>query len=149
MKQRVVGTVERVNGPVIQAREITDAMMMELVHVGESGLVGELIKLNGSRATIQVYEETTGIAPGDPIYGTGLPLSVELGPGLIGQIYDGIQRPLERIRESSGVFIERGVEESALDREKKWHFVPRVKNGEDAGAGSILGTVQELSLIHI
>ncbi|MDY7029689.1 MAG: V-type ATP synthase subunit A, partial [Spirochaetota bacterium] len=143
MKQRVVGTVQRVNGPVIQARDISDAMMMELVHVGEAGLVGELIKLNGTQATIQVYEDTTGIAPGDPIYGTGLPLSVELGPGLIGQIYDGIQRPLERIKASSGVFIERGVEESALDRGKKWHFVPRLEPGSEAKGGQVLGTVAE------
>jgi len=148
MKQRVVGTVQRVNGPVIQARDITDAMMMELVHVGETGLVGELIKLNGSHATIQVYEETTGIAPGDPIYGAGLPLSVELGPGLIGQIYDGIQRPLERIKESSGVFIERGIEEPALDRNRKWHYVPRVKTGADIGPGQVLGTVQETDRVE-
>ncbi len=143
MKQRVVGTVQRVNGPVIQARDISDAMMMELVHVGEAGLVGELIKLTGTQATIQVYEDTTGIAPGDPIYGTGLPLSVELGPGLIGQIYDGIQRPLERIKASSGVFIERGIEESALDREKKWRFVPRLEPGSEVRGGQVLGTVAE------
>jgi len=143
MKQRVVGTVQRVNGPVIQARDISDAMMMELVHVGEAGLVGEIIKLKGSRATIQVYEETTGIAPGDPIYGTGLPLSVELGPGLIGQIYDGIQRPLEQIKAACGVFIERGIEEPALDRKRKWHFVPGLKKGDEAGPGRVLGTVKE------
>ena len=148
MKQRVVGTVQRVNGPVIQARDISDAMMMELVHVGEAGLVGELIKLTGTQATIQVYEDTTGIAPGDPIYGTGLPLSVELGPGLIGQIYDGIQRPLERIKASSGVFIERGAEEYALERDKKWHFAPRLKSGTEAKGGQVLGTVAETERVE-
>jgi len=148
MKQRVVGTVQRVNGPVIQARDISDAMMMELVHVGEAGLVGELIKLTGTQATIQVYEDTTGIAPGDPIYGTGLPLSVELGPGLIGQIYDGIQRPLERIKASSGVFIERGAEEYALERDKKWHFSPRLESGTEAKGGQVLGTVAETERVE-
>jgi len=148
MKQRVVGTVQRVNGPVIQARDISDAMMMELVHVGEAGLVGELIKLTGTQATIQVYEDTTGIAPGDPIYGTGLPLSVELGPGLIGQIYDGIQRPLERIKASSGVFIERGAEEYALERDKKWHFAPLLESGTEAKGGQVLGTVAETERVE-
>ncbi len=124
MSERVVGTVQRVNGPVIEARDISDAMMMELIHVGDVGLVGEIIKLSGTHATIQVYEDTTGIAPGDPIYGSGMPLSVELGPGLMGQIYDGIQRPLVRLKERSGAFIKRGEEEPALQRDKKWHFVP-------------------------
>ncbi len=135
MSERVVGTVQRVNGPVIEARDISDAMMMELVHVGEVGLVGELIKLAGTQATIQVYEDTTGIAPGDPIYGSGMPLSVELGPGLIGQIYDGIQRPLERLKDTSGSFIERGEELPALDRDKKWHFVPGGQTGKAGSAG--------------
>jgi V/A-type H+-transporting ATPase subunit A len=143
MNKRVVGTVQRVNGPVIDAKDITDAMMMELIHVGEVGLVGEIIKLSGSHATIQVYEDTTGIAPGDPIYGSGMPLSVELGPGLIGQIYDGIQRPLEMLRKSGGVFIEKGVEEPSLDREKKWHFVPVAKRGGQLKGGQLLGTVAE------
>ena len=99
-------------------------MMLELVRVGEVRLVGEIIKLDGDSAIIQVYEDTTGIAPGDNIYGSGIPLSVELGPGLIGTIYDGIQRPLEEIRKLSGSFIERGISLPSLDREKKWHFLP-------------------------
>src|SRR6056297_933654 len=168
MSERVVGTVQRVNGPVIEARDISDAMMMELIHVGDVGLVGEIIKLSGSHATIQVYEDTTGIAPGDPIYGSGMPLSVELGPGLMGQIYDGIQRPLVRLKERSGAFIKRGEEEPALQRDKKWHFVPGAgtkggpenqsaggadeeadggnsgpKAGDAVKGGQILGTVQE------
>src|SRR6056297_702934 len=143
MSERVVGTVQRVNGPVIEARYISDAMMMELIHVGDVGLVGEIIKLSGSHATIQVYESTTGIAPGDPIYGSGMPLSVELGPGLMGQIYDGIQRPLVRLKDRSGAFIERGEEEPALQREKKWHFVPELEAGVQVKGGQILGSVQE------
>lgn len=148
MKDRVVGIVQRVNGPVIVVRDITDAMMMELVHVGESGLIGEIMKLSGTRATIQVYEDTTGITPGDPVYGTGMPLSVELGPGLIGQIYDGIQRPLVRLKETCGIFIERGIEEPALDRNKKWHFVPLAEKDSDAKSGMIIATVGESQRIE-
>ncbi|MFW6360595.1 MAG: V-type ATP synthase subunit A [Spirochaetota bacterium] len=144
MNERVVGTVQRVNGPVIEARDISDAMMMELVHVGDVGLVGELIKLSGTKATIQVYEDTTGIAPGDPVYGSGMPLSVELGPGLMGQIYDGIQRPLVQLKSRSGAFIKRGEEEPALQREKQWHFVPGGANTcDEVRGGQILGSVQE------
>ena len=95
MQDKIVGRVKRVNGPVLIVKGITDAQMMELVHVGEMRIVGEIVKLNGDEATLQVYEDATGIAPGDNVYGTGMSLSVELGPGLIGNIYDGIQRPLE------------------------------------------------------
>ena len=143
MKDRIVGTVQRVNGPVIIVRGITDAMMMELIHVGESRLIGEIIKLYGTQATIQVYEDTTGITPGDPVYGTGMPMSVELGPGLIGQIYDGIQRPLVRLKETCGIFIERGIEEPSLDRNKKWHFIPLSEKDSEARSGLIIGTVRE------
>jgi V/A-type H+-transporting ATPase subunit A len=143
MSERIIGTVGRVNGPVIEAEGISDAMMMELVHVGEARLVGEVIKLHGRKATLQVYEDTTGIAPGAPIYGSGLPLSVELGPGLIGTIYDGIQRPLERIRDTCGTYIERGIEETALDRKRSWHFVPACSEGDEVSGGALLGTVQE------
>ena len=101
MSTRIIGQVKRVNGPVIEAMGIRDAMMFELVKVGEENLIGEIVKLDGERAIIQVYEDTTGIAPEDPIYGSGIPLSVELGPGLVGTIYDGIQRPLEDIRKIS------------------------------------------------
>jgi V/A-type H+/Na+-transporting ATPase subunit A len=143
MSERIVGRVSRVNGPVIELNDVDDAMMLELVHVGETRLVGEIVKLVAGRAVVQVYEDTTGIAPGDPVYGSGMPLSVELGPGLIGEIYDGIQRPLEKIREKSGVYIERGIEVSALDRERKWTFVPVVEEGDRVSFGQILGTVEE------
>ena len=105
MQERIVGRVKRVNGPVLTAKGIGDAKMMELVHVSELRIVGEIVKLNGDEATIQVYEDATGIAPGDNIYGSGMSLSAELGPGLIGNIYDGIQRPLEELRTLSGDFI--------------------------------------------
>jgi len=143
MAQRIIGRVKRVNGPVIEVMGIRDAEMFELVRVGEEGLVGELIKLETDSAVIQVYEDTTGIAPFDPVYGTGMPLSVELGPGMVGTIYDGIQRPLEAIREASGIYIRRGISVPSLNREKKWHFVPSAKAGDHLGAGAILGTVQE------
>ncbi|MFA5570105.1 MAG: V-type ATP synthase subunit A [Sphaerochaetaceae bacterium] len=143
MPQRIVGQVKRVNGPVITISGITDAMMMELVHVGEQRLIGELVKLDGKQAVVQVYEEASGIAPGDNVYGTGMPLSVELAPGLIGTIYDGIQRPLERLKDLSGDFIERGIDSPAVDRKKKWKFTPTVSVGDTLGVGEIFGTVQE------
>jgi V/A-type H+-transporting ATPase subunit A len=149
MKQRIIGTIARINGPVIEARNVSDAMMLELVEVGSFRLTGEVIKLEGDRAVIQVYEDTTGLTPGDDIYGSGMPLSVELGPGLIGTIYDGIQRPLTRIYEASGPFIQRGLSIPPLDREKRRHFVPRLKEGEEVQGGAVIGTVQETdSIIH-
>ncbi|MFA7567715.1 MAG: V-type ATP synthase subunit A [Alkalispirochaeta sp.] len=148
MSNRTIGTIRRVNGPVIDAEGITDAMMMELVHVGEARLVGEVVKLQGSHAVIQVYEDTTGLRPGEPIYGTNLPLSVELGPGLIGGIYDGIQRPLTDIREATGVFITRGIDIPGLDRTRTWPFVPTVTTGDEVTPGQIYGTVQESQRIE-
>ncbi|MEN6578202.1 MAG: V-type ATP synthase subunit A [Phycisphaerales bacterium] len=143
MAHRIIGRVKRVNGPVIEVMGITDAEMFELVRVGEEGLVGELIKLEADSAVVQVYEDTTGIAPFDPVYGTGMPLSVELGPGMVGTIYDGIQRPLEAIRSVSDIYIRRGITVPSLNREKKWHFVPSVKGGDRLRGGAVLGTVQE------
>jgi V/A-type H+/Na+-transporting ATPase subunit A len=148
MSEEIIGRVGRVNGPVIEAEGISDAMMMELVHVGEARLVGEIIKLHGRSATLQVYEDTTGIAPGAPVYGSGMPLSVELGPGLIGTIYDGIQRPLERIRDICGTYIERGIEEPALERKKKWPFLPGCEEGGHICGGKLLGTVRESSQVE-
>jgi len=148
MEERRIGKVRRVNGPVIEAEGITDGMMMELVRVAESRLIGELIKLTGDRAIIQVYEDTTGVSPGDPIYGSGMPLSVELGPGLIGTIYDGIQRPLERLAEISGTMIKKGIQSASLDRDKLWEFVPEVKAGDAVAPGAILGRVQESERIE-
>ena len=144
MKERIIGQVKRVNGPVIEAKGVTDAMMLELVRVADVRLIGEIIKLEGDNAVIQVYEDTTGICPGDNIYGSGMPLSLELGPGLIGTIYDGIQRPLEEIYKISGHFIGRGIQVSSINKEKKWHFVPgEIEPGTAVTAGKILGSVQE------
>ena len=149
-KERIIGQVKRVNGPVIIAMGVTDAMMLELVHVGEVRLVGEVIKLEGDNAVIQVYEDTTGIAPGDNIYGSAMSISVELGPGLIGTIYDGIQRPLEEIYSISDQYIERGIRLSSLNREKKWHFIPnKIKPDTYLTQGQSIGTIQEtISILH-
>jgi len=143
MADRIIGQVKRVNGPVIEVMGITDAEMFELVRVGEENLTGELIKLETHGAVVQVYEDTTGIAPYDPVYGAGMQLSVELGPGMIGTIYDGIQRPLESIRQTSEIYIPRGIIVPSLNREKKWHFVPSVNQGDHVSGGAILGAVQE------
>ncbi len=143
MNDRIIGRVKRVNGPVIEAMGITDAQMFELVRVGNERLIGELVKLQADSAVVQVYENTTGIAPYDPIYGSGMQLSVELGPGMIGNIYDGIQRPLEKIREMSDIYIERGISVPSLERQKKWRFVPLVSVGDTVGPGAIIGSVQE------
>ena len=149
MKERIIGQVKRVNGPVIEAMGISDAMMLELVRVADSRLIGETIKLEGQNAVIQVYEDTTGICPGDNIYGSGMPLSVELGPGLIGTIYDGIQRPLEDIYKISGHFIEKGIQVSSLNKEKQWHFLPEnIKTGSLIEGGTIIGSVQETERIN-
>jgi len=143
VSERVIGQVRRVNGPVIEVKGVTDAKMMELVYVGESRLVGEIIKLDEKRAVIQVYEDTTGITPNENVFGSGSPLSVELGPGLIGTIYDGIQRPLEQLRSLSGNFIEKGVRAPALDRERTWHFEPSVAEGSQISGGQVVGIVSE------
>jgi V/A-type H+-transporting ATPase subunit A len=128
---------------------ITDAEMFELVRVGKENLIGELIKLETDSAVVQVYEDTTGIAPHDPVYGAGMQLSVELGPGMVGTIYDGIQRPLESIREMSDIYIKRGITVPSLDRKKKWHFVPSAKEGDSISGGMVLGTVRETeNLLH-
>ena len=143
MSNRIIGQVKRVNGPVIEVMGITDAEMFELVRVGDKNLIGELVKLETDSAVVQVYEDTTGISPYDPVYGAGMQLSVELGPGMLGTIYDGIQRPLETIRDMSGIYIERGITVPSLDREKKWRFVPSVKQGDCVSGGMVIGTVQE------
>ncbi|MDK2784433.1 MAG: V/A-type H+/Na+-transporting ATPase subunit [Bacillota bacterium] len=143
-----VGRIIKVSGPLVVAEGMQEAKMYDVVRVSEARLIGEVIEIHGDRASIQVYEETGGIGPGEPVYLTGAPLSVELGPGLIESIYDGIQRPLDVIKEKVGDRITRGVEAYALNREKKWEFVPRVKVGDKVSAGDILGTVQETSLVE-
>lgn len=141
------GIIERIAGPVVVARDMLGAQMYELVKVAEAGLIGEVIRVEGDRATVQVYEETVGIKPGEHVERTGKPLSVELGPGMINQIYDGIQRPLPTLREIAGTFIERGVTSPALDRKKTWAFVPKVKAGQRIIGGDILGEVRETVLV--
>jgi len=133
---------------VVEAAGVADARMLELVRVGEAGLVGEVIKLAGDRAIIQVYEDTTGVRPGEPVVGTGMPLSVELGPGLVGTIYDGIQRPLEVLRASGGDFIGRGMSAPALDRGRRWPFTPSLAVGAVVAPGAILGTVPETARVE-
>jgi V/A-type H+-transporting ATPase subunit A len=124
-----------------------DANMFDVVRVSEQRLIGEIIEIHGDQASIQVYEETSGLGPGEPVESTGAPLSVELGPGLISSIFDGIQRPLVDIMEATGTNLKRGVEIPSLNREKKWHFVPSVKAGDRVEAGDILGTVQETEIV--
>ncbi len=148
MEQNQIVIIKRVNGPIIEAKVSTMVQMMELVHISSLMLVGEVLSIEKDNAVIQVYEDTSGVKPGDKVYGSGLPLSVELGPGIIGNVFDGIQRPLEAIAEASGIYIGRGINIPALDRKKKWHFKSVVKQGEDVSAGTIIGVVQETSLIE-
>ncbi|MGD1822728.1 MAG: V-type ATP synthase subunit A [Pleomorphochaeta sp.] len=147
MSVRIIGHVKRVNGPVITVCDITDAQMLELVRIGEQQLVGEVVKLFDDEAVIQVYEDATGIKPGDNVYGSNMPLCVELGPGIIGSIYDGIQRPLEKLEEASGTFIARGLTFDGIDHKKLWTFKPCVKVGDKISKGMILGEVQESETI--
>ncbi|MFO7791742.1 MAG: LAGLIDADG family homing endonuclease, partial [Candidatus Saliniplasma sp.] len=142
------GRIIKVAGPVVQADNLRGAEMYEVVKVGEEGLIGEIIELEEDVATIQVYEETGGVKPGEKVVRTGEPLSVELGPGLITEIYDGIQRPLDMIKEKTGDFIRRGVDVSPLEHEKKWEFVPSVNKGDEVSTGDILGTVQETQVVE-
>src|SRR5947209_4476920 len=141
------GKVARVAGPVIVAEGMLGAQMYEVVRVGDQGLIGEIIKIDGENATVQVYEETAGLRPGEKVERTGKPLSVELGPGILGQIYDGIQRPLTVLFEKTGPFIKRGLAPAAIDRSKKWHFVPTADRGVEVSGGDVLGTVKETTLI--
>ena len=141
------GRIERVAGPVITASEMLGAQMYEVVRVGNEGLIGEIIRIEADRATVQVYEETAGIRPGEKVERTGKPLSVELGPGITGQIYDGIQRPLTVLFEKTGPFVKRGLAPSPLDKGKKWHFVPRIKNDAEVTGGDVIGSVKETTLI--
>ena len=142
------GKVLKVSGPLVVASGMEEANMFDVVHVGEQGLIGEIIEMRGDRASIQVYEETAGIGPGVPVVSTGAPLSVELGPGLIETMYDGIQRPLEEMVQVSGSNITRGIKVPALSRTKKWTFVPVVKAGDEVEAGDIIGTVQETVVVE-
>ena len=138
------GKIKKVAGPLVIATGMRDANMSDVVRVSDQKLIGEIIEMHGDQASIQVYEETSGLGPGEPVVSTGAPLSVELGPGLIGSIYDGIQRPLNKIMEATNSnLLARGVDVPALDREKKWSFTPTAQVGDEVVDGDILGTVQE------
>src|SRR2546427_775907 len=141
------GKVARVAGPVIVAEGMLGAQMYEVVRVGDQGLIGEIIKIDSENATVQVNEETAGLRPGEKVERTGKPLSVELGPGILGQIYDGIQRPLTVLFEKTGPFIKRGLAPAAIDRSKNWHFVPTADRGVEVSGGDVVGTVKETTLI--
>ncbi len=141
------GRIVWVSGPAVKADGMADAKMYETVSVGDAKLIGEVIRLTGDVAFIQVYESTSGLKPGEPVVGTGNPLSVLLGPGIIGQIYDGIQRPLKDLSKVSGSFIGRGITTTPVDMTKKYHFIPSVKVGDTAEPGNIIGKVQETDLI--
>ena len=141
------GVIYRISGPVVTAVGITPRMY-EVVRVGDEGLMGEVIELHGDQSVIQVYEETSGIKPGEPVVRTGQTLSVQLGPGLLTQIYDGIQRPLEDLEETMGVFITRGVDADGLDLKKKWEFNATASKGDEVDAGHVIGTVQETETIE-
>ncbi len=141
------GTIVKVAGPLVIAEGMRDANMFDVVRVAQSRLIGEIIEIRGDRASIQVYEETSGLGPGEPVESTSVPMSVELGPGLIASIYDGIQRPLDAIRDLTGDRLIRGAEVPSLSREKKWHFTPSAQEGEQVGAGDVLGIVRETDIV--
>ena len=143
-----LGTIKKVAGPLVIAEGMREANMFDVVRVSEQRLIGEIIEMHGDQASIQVYEETSGLGPGEPVESTGEPMSVELGPGLIGNIYDGIERPLEEIMKVTGSNnLQRGVEVPALPRDKVWHFVPTVAEGDEVAAGDIIGTVKETDVV--
>ena len=143
----VTGKVTKVAGPLVVAEGMKEANMFDVVKVSSDKLIGEIIEMRGDRASIQVYEETQGLGPGAEVVSTGVPLSVELGPGLISNMYDGIQRPLETIREMAGANLKRGLEVTALDHDKKWEFKPLKKAGDKVSGGDIIGEVQETVII--
>ncbi|MFA0815637.1 MAG: V-type ATP synthase subunit A [Anaerofustis sp.] len=142
------GIIKKVAGPLVIAEGMRDANMFDVVRVSNQRLIGEIIEIHGDKASIQVYEETSGLGPGEPVESMGVPMSVELGPGLISSIYDGIQRPLDAIMEKSGNNLDRGVEVPSLKREVKWHFVPTVSVGDAVTGGDIIGTVQETVIVN-
>ena len=142
------GTIKKVAGPLVIAEGMRDANMFDVVRVSRQRLIGEIIEIHGDEASIQVYEETSGLGPGEPVESMDVPMSVELGPGLITSIYDGIQRPLDDIMKISGNNLKRGVEVASLKRDKKWEFVPVAKAGDEVEAGDVLGTVQETIVVQ-
>ena len=144
----IEGKVQRISGPAVIAEGMMGARMFDIVRVGKEQLVGEIIRLDGTTAFVQVYEDTGGLTIGEPVVSTGLPLAVELGPGMLNGIFDGIQRPLDKINEVSGTYIDRGITVNSLSREAKWKFTPSVKKGDEVLGGQVLGTVPEFSFTH-
>jgi V/A-type H+-transporting ATPase subunit A len=142
------GVIVKVSGPLVVATGLPQAKMFDVVKVGEQGLIGEVIEVHGEKLSIQVYEETSGLGPGDPVVSTGVPLSVELGPGILEGMFDGIQRPLDTIESIAGSYITRGIDIPALNREKKWDFKPTAKKGQKVTGGDFLGTVQETVIVE-
>ncbi|MCB2311558.1 V-type ATP synthase subunit A [Clostridium tagluense] len=142
-----IGKIVKVSGPLVVAKDMDEANIYDVVKVGEKGLIGEIIEMRGDRASIQVYEETSGLGPGDPVVSTGEPLSVELGPGLMESMFDGIQRPLDAIRAIAGNYLTKGVNVSPLDRSRKWDFVPTAVVGDEVSYGYVIGTVKETTVI--
>lgn len=143
-----IGKIIKVSGPLVVAEGMDEANVYDVVKVSDNKLIGEIIEMRGDKASIQVYEETVGIGPGEPVYSTGEQLSVELGPGLLEAMFDGIQRPLKEFKEKAGDFLNKGIEVPSLNRDKKWEFVPTAQVGEHVVAGDIIGTVQETTLIN-
>lgn len=143
-----VGKIIKVSGPLVIAEGMDEANVYDVVKVSDNKLIGEIIEMRGDRASIQVYEETVGIGPGEPVFSTGEPLSVELGPGLVEAMFDGIQRPLKEFQDKAGDFLNKGIEVPSLDREKKWEFEPSVTAGEKVQAGDIIGSVQETAVVN-
>jgi len=141
------GKITKVSGPLIEASGLSDANIYDVVEVSKDKLIGEIIEMRGDVASIQVYEETTGIGPGDDVISTGHPLSVELGPGILEHMYDGIQRPLQKLEDLAGNFLKRGVTAPALNRETKWEFKPTMEAGDELVPGDILGTVEETTVL--
>ncbi|WP_312645058.1 V-type ATP synthase subunit A [Hydrogenoanaerobacterium sp.] len=141
------GTIKKVAGPLVIAEGMRDANMFDVVRVSNQRLIGEIIEIHGDNASVQVYEETSGLGPGEPVESTGVPMSVELGPGLISSIFDGIQRPLDDIMKLSGSSLKRGVEVPSIKRDIKWHFTPTAKIGDEVSGGDIIGTVQETEIV--
>ena len=142
-----VGKIIKVSGPLVVAEGMDEANVYDVVKVSDNKLIGEIIEMRGDRASIQVYEETVGIGPGEPVFSTGEQLSVELGPGLLEVMFDGIQRPLEAFKDIAGDFLNKGIEIPSLNREKKWEFVPTVSAGDKVQVGDIIGTVQETPVV--
>src|SRR5690554_1035805 len=144
----IEGKIKSIAGPAVIAEGMMGARMYDIVRVGKEQLVGEIIRLDGDNAFVQVYEDTGGLVVGEPVVSTGLPLAVELGPGMLNGVFDGIQRPLDKIQEASGTYIDRGVVVHSLSREAKWKFTPNVSVGDEVTEGSVLGTVPEFAFTH-